>query len=183
LKKAFDAEGIEIPFPHLLLCTGSETKPLPVPRRQVNDEREQTLNQLLVEMDGFDERHEVIVLAATNRPDVLDPAMLRPGRFDRQVVVEPPDRAGREGVLRIHSRSLRLGPDVDLAVLARSTTGMSGADLANLCNEAALDAARHDRAQVTMADFEETVGQEQLRSILGSRPVPQGETAAGSIPV
>ena len=123
----------------------------------VNDEREQTLNQLLVEMDGFDERHEVIILAATNRPDVLDPAMLRPGRFDRQVVVEPPDRAGREGVLRIHSRSLHLGPDVDLGVLARSTTGMSGADLANLCNEAALDAARHDRAQVTMADFEEAL--------------------------
>jgi cell division protease FtsH len=133
----------------------------------VNDEREQTLNQLLVEMDGFDERHEVIVLAATNRPDVLDPAMLRPGRFDRQVVVEPPDRAGREGVLRIHSRSLRLGPDVDLAVLARSTTGMSGADLANLCNEAALDAARHDRAQVTMADFEEALDKIVLG---GARP-------------
>jgi cell division protease FtsH len=133
----------------------------------VNDEREQTLNQLLVEMDGFDERHEVIVLAATNRPDVLDPAMLRPGRFDRQVVVEPPDRAGREGVLRIHSRSLRLDPDVDLGVLARSTTGMSGADLANLCNEAALDAARHDRAQVTMADFEEALDKIVLG---GARP-------------
>jgi cell division protease FtsH len=133
----------------------------------VNDEREQTLNQLLVEMDGFDERHEVIVLAATNRPDVLDPAMLRPGRFDRQVVVERPDRAGREGVLRIHSRSLRLGPDVDLAVLARSTTGMSGADLANLCNEAALDAARHDRLQVAMADFEEALDKIVLG---GARP-------------
>jgi cell division protease FtsH len=133
----------------------------------VNDEREQTLNQLLVEMDGFDERHEVIILAATNRPDVLDPAMLRPGRFDRQVVVEPPDRAGREGVLRIHSRSLRLGPDVDLGVLARSTTGMSGADLANLCNEAALDAARHDRVLVTMADFEEALDKIVLG---GTRP-------------
>jgi cell division protease FtsH len=133
----------------------------------VNDEREQTLNQLLVEMDGFDERHEVIVLAATNRPDVLDPAMLRPGRFDRQVVVEPPDRAGREGVLRIHSRGLRLGADVDLAVLSRSTTGMSGADLANLCNEAALDAARHDRAEVTMADFEEALDKIVLG---GARP-------------
>jgi cell division protease FtsH len=133
----------------------------------VNDEREQTLNQLLVEMDGFDERHEVIVLAATNRPDVLDPAMLRPGRFDRQVVVGPPDRAGREGILRIHSRSLRLGADVDLAVLARSTTGMSGADLANLCNEAALDAARHDHTQVSMADFEEALD----RIVLGgARP-------------
>jgi cell division protease FtsH len=121
----------------------------------VNDEREQTLNQLLVEMDGFDERHEVIILAATNRPDVLDPALLRPGRFDRQVVVGPPDRAAREGILRIHSRGLHLGADVDLGVLARSTPGMSGADLANLCNEAALDAARHDRTEVSMADFEE----------------------------
>jgi cell division protease FtsH len=133
----------------------------------VNDEREQTLNQLLVEMDGFDDRHEVIVLAATNRPDVLDPAMLRPGRFDRQVVVEPPDRAGREGVLRIHSRGLRLGADVDLPALARSTTGMSGADLANLCNEAALDAARHDRLQVAMADFEEALDKIVLG---GARP-------------
>jgi cell division protease FtsH len=133
----------------------------------VNDEREQTLNQLLVEMDGFDERHEVIVLAATNRPDVLDPAMLRPGRFDRQVVVGPPDRAAREGILRIHSRGLRLGPDVDPKILARSTTGMSGADLANLCNEAALDAARHDRSQVTMADFEEALDKIVLG---GARP-------------
>ncbi len=133
----------------------------------VNDEREQTLNQLLVEMDGFDEHHEVIILAATNRPDVLDPAMLRPGRFDRQVVVAPPDRAAREGVLRIHSRNLRLGPDVDLAVLARSTTGMSGADLANLCNEAALDAAGHDHDQVTMADFEEALDKIVLG---GARP-------------
>jgi cell division protease FtsH len=120
-----------------------------------NDEREQTLNQLLVEMDGFDERHEVIVLAATNRPDVLDPALLRPGRFDRQVVVGLPDRKGREGILRIHTRKLRLSANVDLSILARSTTGFSGADLANLCNEAALTAARHNRNQVTMADFEE----------------------------
>jgi cell division protease FtsH len=133
----------------------------------VNDEREQTLNQLLVEMDGFDEHHEVIILAATNRPDVLDPAMLRPGRFDRQVVVGPPDRAAREGILKIHSRSLRLGPDVDLGVLARSTPGMSGADLANLCNEAALDAARHDRERVTMADFEDALDKIVLG---GARP-------------
>lgn len=123
----------------------------------VNDEREQTLNQFLVEMDGFDERQEVIVLAATNRPDVLDPALLRPGRFDRQVMVGLPDRPGREGILRIHTRKLRLAPDVDLAVLARSTTGMSGADLANLCNEATLFAAHHNHNQVTMADFEEAV--------------------------
>jgi len=123
----------------------------------VNDEREQTLNQLLVEMDGFDERHEVIILAATNRPDVLDPALLRPGRFDRQVTITLPDRRGREGILRIHTRTLRLAPDVDLSLLARTTTGFSGADLANLCNEAALLAARNDRAQVSMADFEEAV--------------------------
>jgi cell division protease FtsH len=120
----------------------------------VNDEREQTLNQLLVEMDGFDERHEVIVLAATNRPDVLDPALLRPGRFDRQVVVGLPDRKGREGILRIHTRKLRLSTDVDLSILARSTTGFSGADLANLCNEAALIAAGRNRGQIAMIDFE-----------------------------
>ena len=123
----------------------------------VNDEREQTLNQLLVEMDGFDERHEVIILAATNRPDVLDPALLRPGRFDRQVTITLPDRRGREGILRIHTRTLRLDPDVDLGLMARTTTGFSGADLANLCNEAALLAARNNRDRVTMADFEEAV--------------------------
>ncbi|HZP41706.1 MAG TPA: AAA family ATPase, partial [Candidatus Binatia bacterium] len=119
----------------------------------VNDEREQTLNQLLVQMDGFDERHEVIVLAATNRPDVLDPALLRPGRFDRQVEVHLPDLKGRVGILRIHTRRLLLAPDVDLERLARATTGLSGADLANLCNEATLNAARHGRDRVTMADF------------------------------
>jgi cell division protease FtsH len=123
----------------------------------VNDEREQTLNQLLVEMDGFDEHHEVIILAATNRPDVLDPALLRPGRFDRQVTVTLPDRKGREGILHIHTRMLRLAPEVNLGLLARSTTGFSGADLANLCNEAALLAARNNREEVSMADFEEAV--------------------------
>jgi cell division protease FtsH len=123
----------------------------------VNDEREQTLNQLLVEMDGFDERHEVIVLGATNRPDVLDPALLRPGRFDRRIIVGLPDRAGREGILRIHSRGLHLGPDVDLGLLARTTTGFNGADLANLCNEAALVAARRNHTGVSMPDFEEAV--------------------------
>ena len=122
----------------------------------VNDEREQTLNQLLGELDGFDERLEVIILAATNRPDVLDPALLRPGRFDRQVVIGLPDKIGREGILRIHTGRLRLSGDVDLPTLARSTIGMSGADLANLCNEAALTAARHDHHTVTMADFEES---------------------------
>ncbi|NJD61080.1 MAG: AAA family ATPase, partial [Anaerolineae bacterium] len=107
----------------------------------VNDEREQTLNQLLVEMDGFDANHEIIILAATNRPDVLDPALLRPGRFDRQVNVALPDRKGREGILQIHTRQINLASDIDLNTLARSTTGLSGADLANLCNEAALVAA------------------------------------------
>jgi cell division protease FtsH len=122
---------------------------------QVNDEREQTLNQLLVEMDGFDERQQVIILAATNRPDVLDPALLRPGRFDRQVSVPLPDWRGREGILRIHTRHLHLTHDVDLERLARMATGLSGAQLANLCNEAALGAARHNRSEVGMQDFEQ----------------------------
>jgi cell division protease FtsH len=123
----------------------------------INDEREQTLNQLLVEMDGFDEHHEVILLAATNRPDVLDPALLRPGRFDRQVTVGFPDRKGREGILRIHTRDLRLSAEVDLGVIARATTGFSGADLANLCNEAALAAARHSHEQILPTDFDEAL--------------------------
>ena len=135
----------------------------------VNDEREQTLNQLLVEMDGFDEHHEIIVLAATNRPDVLDPALQRPGRFDRQVVVGLPDRQGREGILRIHTRMLQLAPGVKLGLLAQTTTGFSGADLANLCNEAALIAARENHVQVRMADFEEALDRVLLgaaRSVL-----------------
>lgn len=123
----------------------------------VNDEREQTLNQLLVEMDGFDEHHEIIVLASTNRPDVLDPAILRPGRFDRQISVGLPDRKGREGILRIHTRELRLAQDIDLHLMAQTTTGFSGADLANLCNEAALIAARNNHREVNMADFEEAL--------------------------
>jgi cell division protease FtsH len=120
----------------------------------VNDEREQTLNQLLVEMDGFDEHHEIILLAATNRPDVLDPALLRPGRFDRQVVVGLPDRKGRLGILKIHSRDLPLSADVSLDVVSGITAGMSGADLANLCNEAALLAAQLSHDRITMEDFE-----------------------------
>jgi cell division protease FtsH len=123
----------------------------------VNDEREQTLNQLLVEMDGFDERHEIIVLAATNRPDVLDPALLRPGRFDRQVTVGLPGRQDREEILRIHTRRLPLSKEVALGMLARNTIGFSGADLANLCNEAALVAAHHSNGQVTPADFEQAL--------------------------
>jgi cell division protease FtsH len=122
---------------------------------QVNDEREQTLNQLLAELDGFDPRANVIIMAATNRPDVLDPALLRPGRFDRQVAIQLPDRRGRDAILRIHARKVKLAPDVDLRPVAAATVGMSGADLENLVNEAALTAARHDRTMVTIADFDE----------------------------
>jgi cell division protease FtsH len=118
-----------------------------------NDEREQTLNQILTEMDGFDSSTSVIVIAATNRPDVLDAALLRPGRFDRRVAVQPPDRAGREAILRVHTRSVPLGPDVDLGRIAATTPGMVGADLANLVNEAALLAARRDHEVVVEADF------------------------------
>jgi cell division protease FtsH len=119
-----------------------------------HDEREQTLNQLLVEMDGFETNEGVILIAATNRPDVLDPALLRPGRFDRQVVVARPDVKGREEILKVHSRRIPLAPNVDLMVLARGTSGFSGADLANLVNEAALLAARQDKKIVEMIDFE-----------------------------
>ncbi len=119
-----------------------------------HDEREQTLNQLLVEMDGFDQNVGVIIMAATNRPDVLDPALLRPGRFDRQVVVDRPDVRGREGILKVHTRNTPLGPDVDLQALARGTPGLSGADLANLVNEAALLAARRGGDRLNMYDFE-----------------------------
>jgi cell division protease FtsH len=120
----------------------------------VNDEREQTLNQLLVDMDGFDAHESVIVIAATNRADVLDPALLRPGRFDRQVFVDLPDVRGREGILRIHTRGIQLSEDVDLAVIAGVTIGMSGAQLANLCNEAALIAAGKGLEKVRQSDFE-----------------------------
>ena len=119
-----------------------------------NDEREQTLNQLLVEMDGFEANEGIIIVAATNRPDVLDPALLRPGRFDRQVQVPNPDIKGREKILGVHSRKVPLGPNVDLRIIARGTPGFSGADLANLVNEAALMAARVGRRFVTMDDFE-----------------------------
>ncbi|HEY7834131.1 MAG TPA: ATP-dependent zinc metalloprotease FtsH [Ktedonobacterales bacterium] len=119
-----------------------------------NDEREQTLNQILVEMDGFDVRTAIIVMAATNRPDVLDPALLRPGRFDRRVVVDRPDWRGREAILRVHVRGMPLAPDVNLETLARSTPGMVGADLENLCNEAALLAARRNNDAINMESFE-----------------------------
>ena len=119
-----------------------------------NDEREQTLNQLLVEMDGFEANEGIIIVAATNRPDVLDPALLRPGRFDRQVQVPNPDIKGREKILKVHSKKVPLGPDVDLRIIARGSPGFSGADLANLVNESALLAARIGRRFVTMGDFE-----------------------------
>jgi cell division protease FtsH len=119
-----------------------------------HDEREQTLNQLLVEMDGFEANEGVILIAATNRPDVLDPALLRPGRFDRRVVVPRPDVKGREGILQVHTRKVPVGTDVDIGVLARSTPGFAGADLENLVNEAALLAARNNKEKVDMRDFE-----------------------------
>jgi len=119
-----------------------------------HDEREQTLNQLLVEMDGFESNEGVILVAATNRPDVLDPALLRPGRFDRRIVVNRPDVKGREGILSVHTKKIPLSDDVDVAVIARGTSGFSGADLANLVNEAALNAARYNQKVVRMHDFE-----------------------------
>ena len=122
-----------------------------------HDEREQTLNQLLAEMDGFDSSKGVIIMAATNRPEVLDQALLRPGRFDRQVVVDKPDVRGREAILRLHARAVVLGPSVDLGVLAARTPGFAGADLANIVNEAALLAARKEKSAVEMADFEEAI--------------------------
>lgn len=122
-----------------------------------HDEREQTLNQLLVEMDGFGVNEGVIIIAATNRPDILDPALLRPGRFDRQVVVDAPDVKGREAILQVHSKGKPLAKDVDLAVLAKTTVGFTGADLENLVNEAALHAARQNQAEITMFDLEESI--------------------------
>jgi cell division protease FtsH len=122
-----------------------------------HEEREQTLNQLLAEMDGFDSRKAIIIMAATNRPEVLDPALLRPGRFDRQVLVDKPDVNGREEVLRIHTRSVKLSPEVDLRIVAARTAGFAGADLANLVNEAALLAARKDKSAVEMSDFDEAI--------------------------
>jgi len=122
-----------------------------------HEEREQTLNQLLAEMDGFDSRKGVIIMGATNRPEVLDPALLRPGRFDRQVLVDKPDVKGREAILRIHVKGVKVGPNVDLKVIAQRTAGFAGADLANLVNEAALLAARHDKAEVDRLDFEAAI--------------------------
>jgi cell division protease FtsH len=124
------------------------------PQVATNDERESTLNQLLVEMDGFDTKSGIVLVAATNRPEVLDAALLRPGRFDRQVLVDRPDRQGREEILEVHARKIKLSDDVDLAAIARRTPGFVGADLANLLNEAALLAARHEQAAVRTADID-----------------------------
>src|SRR5690242_2422439 len=122
-----------------------------------HEEREQTLNQLLAEMDGFDARKGVIIMAATNRPEVLDPALLRPGRFDRQVLVDKPDVKGREQILRIHAKGVRLADNIDLSVIAQRTAGFAGADLANLVNEAALLAARRNKTAVDRADFNDAI--------------------------
>ncbi|MBO8131180.1 MAG: ATP-dependent metallopeptidase FtsH/Yme1/Tma family protein [Candidatus Marinimicrobia bacterium] len=140
-----------------------------------HDEREQTLNQLLVEMDGFDENTNVIVLAATNRPDILDPALLRPGRFDRRIVVDIPDVRGREEILKVHVKNIPLDKDVDLSVIAKSTPGMVGADLANLVNEAALLAARKNKDAVSMDDFEEAKDKVIMGVERRSLRIPQRE--------
>lgn len=122
-----------------------------------NDEREQTLNQLLTEMDGFDGRKGVVILAATNRPEILDKALLRPGRFDRRIPVELPDLAGREAILRVHAKNVALEDDIDFNAIARATAGASGADLANIINEGALRAVRSGRNKATQEDLEESV--------------------------
>ena len=122
-----------------------------------NDEREQTLNQLLTEMDGFDGSKGVVILAATNRPETLDPALLRPGRFDRRIPVELPDLAGREAILKVHSKKIKLGDDIDFNAIARAASGASGADLANMINEAALRAVRNGRKYVIQEDLEESI--------------------------
>ncbi len=140
-----------------------------------HDEREQTLNQLLVEMDGFEQNDSVIIIAATNRPDVLDPALLRPGRFDRQVMVDLPDIRGREAILKVHCKSLPIGEDVKLSLIARSTPGFSGADLANLANESALLAARKNKKIIEMEDFEEAKDKVTMGKAKKSRVISEEE--------
>ena len=140
-----------------------------------NDEREQTLNQLLVEMDGFDENDSVIIIAATNRPDVLDPALLRPGRFDRQVVVDLPDIKGREAILKVHSKKTKIAKTVNFSIIARGTPGFSGADLANLVNEAALMAARKNKKHIEMSDFEEAKDKVTLGKARKSKIITEDE--------
>jgi len=145
-----------------------------------HDEREQTLNQLLVEMDGFESNEGVILLAATNRPDVLDPALLRPGRFDRQIVVDAPDIKGREGIFRVHAKKIILDAEVDLSVLARGTPGLSGADIANLVNEAALLAARRNHNKVKKIDFEEAKDKVMMGTERRSMVIPDEEKKSTS---
>jgi cell division protease FtsH len=140
-----------------------------------HDEREQTLNQLLVEMDGFETNEGVIIIAATNRPDVLDPALMRPGRFDRQITVDLPDLIGREGILKVHMRKINAAPDVDIKQIAKGTPGMSGADLANLVNEGALLAARRNHDQVTMLDLEDAKEKVMLGPERRARVMPAAE--------
>jgi cell division protease FtsH len=140
-----------------------------------HDEREQTLNQLLVELDGFDTTEGVILIAATNRPDVLDPALLRPGRFDRHIVVPVPDIKGREEILKVHTRKVKLAPDVDLAIIAQRTPGFVGADLANLVNEAALLASRKNKDAVDMSDFDEAVEKVMAGPARKSRVISERE--------
>ncbi|MEP0826965.1 MAG: ATP-dependent metallopeptidase FtsH/Yme1/Tma family protein [bacterium] len=140
-----------------------------------HDEREQTLNQLLVEMDGFESNDGVILIAATNRPDILDPALTRPGRFDRQIVVDSPDVRGREGILKVHAKKIKLSEDINMEILARGTPGMSGADLANMVNEAALLAARKNRDAVTMQDFEEAKDKVMMGAERRSLVIPEIE--------
>ncbi|HDL04519.1 MAG TPA: ATP-dependent metallopeptidase FtsH/Yme1/Tma family protein [candidate division Zixibacteria bacterium] len=140
-----------------------------------HDEREQTLNQLLVEMDGFESNDGVILVAATNRPDILDPALLRPGRFDRQIVVDAPDVRGREGILKVHTKKIKLGNDIRLDILARGTPGLSGADLANMVNEAALLAARNNSNAVSMSDFEEAKDKVMMGAERRSMVIPEEE--------
>ena len=147
-----------------------------------NDEREQTLNQLLVEMDGFEANEGIILIAATNRPDVLDPALLRPGRFDRQVVVPNPDIVGRERILKVHARNVPLAPNVDLKVLARGTPGFSGADLMNLVNEAALMAARRNKRVVTMQEFEDAKDKIMMGAERRTTAMTEAEKKADRLP-
>ncbi len=140
-----------------------------------HDEREQTLNQMLVEMDGFDTKAGVIILAATNRPDVLDPALLRPGRFDRQITIDMPDIKEREAILKIHSNKIHIAIDVDMSIIARATPGTSGADLANLVNEAALHAVRKNKNKVEMEDFEEARDKILMGIARRSKVIPKKE--------
>ena len=144
-----------------------------------NDEREQTLNQILIEMDGFDERTNVIVIAATNRPDILDPALIRPGRFDRRVMLDPPDVRGREAILGVHMKGKPVTQDLDLQTIARETPGFSGADLANLANEAAILAAREGKDEIGIQEFEEAIDRVIAGPARKSRKVSERERDRG----